>query len=102
MGVRLPFCTLANGHAAALRAHGPVRARVAHEIGNGSAQRDMNFHQIVRTDLHVERFGEIEPLQPRCDAADACDIYLDDRATAALQILSEMGGMVDVGVACIC
>ena len=59
MGVRLGFCTLANGHAAALRAHGPVRARVAHGIRNRSAQRDMNFHQIVRTDLHVERFGEM-------------------------------------------
>ena len=28
-------------------------------IRNRSAQRDMNFHQIVRTDLHVERFGEM-------------------------------------------
>jgi hypothetical protein len=28
-GVRLGFRTLANGHAAALQAHGPVRARVA-------------------------------------------------------------------------
>ena len=53
-------------------------------IRNRRAQRDMNFHQIVWTDLHVERFGEMGRFQPRSDAADACNIYLDDRATAAL------------------
>ena len=59
-------------------------------IRNCRAQRDMNFHQIVRTDLHVERFGEMSCLQPRSDPADAGNINLDDRAPAALQILSEM------------
>src|SRR6185312_16564304 len=54
----------------------------------------MNFHQIMGTDLHVERFGEMSGFQPRRDAADAGNVYLNDGATTALQIFAEMGGMI--------
>src|SRR5580693_8467427 len=48
-------------------------------VRDGTAKRQMQFHQEMRTDWYVEGLGHMRDLQPRGNAADAADIDLDDR-----------------------
>src|SRR5262245_23303148 len=48
-------------------------------VRHGAGQADMEFHEEVRTDRHVEGFGRVRNLEPWRDAADAAHIHLDDR-----------------------
>ncbi|MCY1297083.1 hypothetical protein D9M70_465090 [compost metagenome] len=50
----------------------------------------MQLHQEVRADGNIECFGRMRHLQPRCNAADAGDVDLDDRAGALLHVFAEM------------
>ncbi len=59
-------------------------------LGTAQQSRDMQFHQEMRADGNVERFGEVRDLEPRRDAADARDVDLHDRARAGLKILLEL------------
>ena len=47
-------------------------------IRHGADQADMQFHQEMRADRHVEGLGRMRDLQPGRDAADAADIDLHD------------------------
>ena len=64
-------------------------------VRHGRRQRDMQLHQEMRADRHVEGFGEVRGLQPRRDAADARHVDLDDARRVALQVFAEMREAVD-------
>src|SRR6185437_6719458 len=63
-------------------------------IGHGGAERNMQFHEEVRRDRDVERFGHMGHLEPGCDTADAADIDLHDRAGVPLQIFAKVRGRI--------
>ena len=47
-------------------------------IGHGAAERDVQLHEEVRANRHVEALGHVRDLEPWRDAANACDVGLHD------------------------
>src|SRR5215213_11527469 len=64
-------------------------------VRDGRRETDMQLHQKVRGNLHIERLREVGRLQPRGDAPDSRRIDLNDAARARRQVLPEMAGAVE-------
>jgi hypothetical protein len=59
-------------------------------VRHAGTQAHVQFHQEMRADGNVERFGKMRHLEPRRNAADAGDVGLHDRARAAREIFAEV------------
>src|ERR1700730_236194 len=60
----------------------------------GAAERQVQLHQEMRADRHIERLRHVRDLEPGRDAGDASNIDLYDRAGAGPQIVLELADAV--------
>ena len=64
-------------------------------VRHGAGEADMQLHQEMRADRHVEGLRRMRDLEPGRDAADARDIDLHDRAGALGHIFAEMADRIE-------
>jgi hypothetical protein len=55
----------------------------------------MQLHQEMRAHSEVEGLGQVGDFQPRRDAADACDVDLQDGCGALLHVGRELARRVE-------